>query len=192
MRFGSVSHCPCLGRQGTDYPGRHRALPGGPGLRLLDLLERLFLNEKVDALLVRGDDVQESVAVDVHDPDVKPDAALEVDIVPDPGRPAAVAPHLEPAEHHGVIDALVVVLVGPKALARYEVGQTVPVDIRQVQGMELRDAAVDLMGLPALGRLLIPPETVAMGGAAEDIGAPSPSTSKTGICAGVSNPSFAR
>ena len=141
---------------------------GHLGRSALVLLANLF--EVVDALLVRGNDIQQLVAVDIGDLELRSDAAVMIELMADPVGPAVFALQFEPEKDSWLIAARIMAAVSPPAFAGDEVHEPVTVDVGQADAVCLREALVDLVSLPVVsGKLFVPPDAEGVGTAAEHI-----------------------
>ena len=93
-------------------------------------------------LLIGGDHVGQSVAVEIDDGDLAADARIVVDLVRNESHAVVlVAPQLEPVDDGGSVWLDVPLgAMRPDPLARDDVLEPVAVDVDEVEGVELADA----------------------------------------------------
>ena len=132
---------------GIPLPRSDRHSPGrGQKLLVSELLPNLL--EVVDALLIRGHDIQPLVAVDIGDLELRSDAAVMIKLMANPVGPAVFALQFEPEKNSWLIAAGIIAPVSPPAFAGDEVHEAVTIDVGQADAVSLREALVDLVSLP--------------------------------------------
>ena len=114
---------------------------------------RPFLDQDVHALLVRQNDVGQTVAIHVGDVELRADPRVASfdDLVANELRRAPLAAFdLVPDHDHGLMAARIVAVVREVALAGDDVALTVAVDVDVVHRMRLRERLIDHMLLERL------------------------------------------
>src|SRR5436190_9166190 len=102
------------------------------------------LLEIANALFVRRDHVQQSIAIDIGHLELRTDATVVIDLMRRPSRLASDALQLEPEQHRRIARVDVPLgTVSPPPLAGDKIGETIAVDIGQAKRVRLRETIVD-------------------------------------------------